>query len=122
LYIYRIWFIKAGLLKNTDAAPLLKRSNQAWLLAMIISILKNAYLLRKTETSAQRTSMPDVRTKIRAQQKTYAIDLIRTLLDIPIPLTQLSTTASGLMHSGFVGACGTISSLILLHQEWQKSK
>ena len=122
IYDNLMWAAKVGLIKNADTNTWLKRSNQAWLMAMLSAVVKNAYLLFQSEQLIKSTSTRETVVKIRNKQFNDSLELIRNFVDIPLPLTQLSPSVAEHMNSGFVGACGTITSLIGIYQEWKKIK
>ena len=53
IYDNLMWAAKVGLIKNADTNSWLKRSNQAWLMAMLSAVIKKKFKPRQIRMSCQ---------------------------------------------------------------------
>ncbi|PRP83577.1 hypothetical protein PROFUN_09126 [Planoprotostelium fungivorum] len=120
-YDHVIWAHKLGLIQR-DLAPLSRKSNTFWLIAMLCGIAKATYLIHITQQLAHTTTKADMVESLRKRQSEFSLELVRNLLDLPIPVTSLSPRLAAVFPTGLVGLCGTLSSLIGIHQVWSKIK
>jgi len=120
-YDHIIWAAKIGLVQK-DTTEHARRANIFWLLAMVMGIVKSAYLLHITQQLAAQQQKPETLEALRKRQHDYILELLRNLFDIPIPLTGLNKTVAAHIPTGIVGICGTITSLIGMQQVWSKIK
>jgi hypothetical protein len=89
---------------------------------MIAGIAKATYLIHITQQLAHTTTKADMVESLRKRQSEFSLELVRNLLDLPIPVTSLSPRLAAVFPTGLVGLCGTLSSLIGIHQVWSKIK
>jgi len=122
VYDHIVWATKLGLIKS-NIEEHSRKSNIFWFISMVTAILRNLYLLQQTQQLfASGTHKQDTLESLRKRQSEYLLDLIRNFLDLPIPITALSKKASQIVPGGVVGLCGTVTSLIGVHQVWTKTK
>jgi len=119
IYDHIIWATKLGLI-TTNVEAHSRKSNIFWFISMITAIVRNLYLLQQTQLLS--TGYKQDTNELKRRQNEYLLDLMRNCLDLPIPITALSKTANKAIPTGIVGLCGTISSLIGIHQVWSKTK
>jgi hypothetical protein len=92
--------------------------------------VKSLYLLQQTQQLIQQQSASSSSAQqkaetiesLRRRQFEFFLELLRNLFDVPIPLTGLSQTVAGVIPTGMVGLCGTVSSIIGIQQVWSKTK
>eukprot|EP01119_Soliformovum_irregulare_P005889 TRINITY_DN17631_c0_g1_i1.p1 TRINITY_DN17631_c0_g1~~TRINITY_DN17631_c0_g1_i1.p1 ORF type:complete len:229 (-),score=67.17 TRINITY_DN17631_c0_g1_i1:250-936(-) len=118
LYDHLIWAGKLGLTKVDLKGPA-RRANIFWLIAMVMGIIKSAHLIQRSEKLLKFNKNADVKA-LKKEQSEATLEMTRNILDLPIPLYGLSTTFQSQVPTGFVGLCGTITSLIGLKQVWNK--
>jgi len=120
-YDHIIWAAKIGLVQK-DVAPQTRKANIFWLIAMIMGIVKSAYQLNITQQLSLSTQKPEALDALNKRKQEYVLELLRNLLDVPIPLTALNQQAAAAIPTGIVGLCGTITSIIGMQQVWSKTK
>eukprot|EP01117_Protostelium_nocturnum_P002313 TRINITY_DN12977_c0_g1_i1.p1 TRINITY_DN12977_c0_g1~~TRINITY_DN12977_c0_g1_i1.p1 ORF type:complete len:264 (+),score=71.25 TRINITY_DN12977_c0_g1_i1:101-793(+) len=120
-YDHILLFNKIGLISR-DTKPVSKKSNTFWLLAMIMAIVRAAYYIHDTQNTARNATKPETLESIRQRQTEYSLELVKNVIDLPIPLSGLSPRFASVFPSGLVGLCGTVSSFIGVHQVWGKIK
>jgi len=113
VYDHIIWAAKLNLTK-VETTTYARRANIFWLIAMIMGVVKSAYLFKEVSESK---NSPQV---IRISQFSYALEGVRNVLDMPIPLYGLSTQFASRVPTGVVGLLGAITSLIGCYQQWNK--
>jgi len=117
-YDHFIWAGKAGLLKG-DLTVIGRRSNAFWLVAMLVAIVKQIYLLQQAQKLAKRDNKQVSRA---GTQLEIIIELLRNVFDVPLPLTALSEGAAQTISPSTVSLLATLSSIIGFYQVWTKIK
>jgi hypothetical protein len=84
--------------------------------------LKSAYLLQATQALVPKAIKEGTLEPLRKKQSELTLELLRNLIDVPIPLTGLSAPVARVIPTGIVGLCGMISSLIGIYQAYGKTK
>lgn len=110
LYDHVIWAGKLNLIK-TDKMPIYtRRANIFWLIAMLMGIIKTLYALQRVKRGDN------------DKKRELSLELVRNIMDVPIPLTGLNQRVAAAIPTGIVGLFGTITSLIGIYQAWSKIK
>ena len=123
LYDHLIWAGKTKLIKDLDLKSISYRACALWITGLFLNIIKTAYALQKNHQKALKQPNQDRALEtISEQQFDLSLDLVRTCLDVTIPLNTLSPSFSERVPSGVLGVLGLVSSLIGIFQVWKKTK
>jgi len=121
IYDHIIWAGKLGLVQ-TDLVGHNRKANIFWLISMVAGAIKSAYLLQQTQQKMNAAQKEEALDSLRKRQFEYFIELMRNILDLPIPLHALNKTVQQHVPTGLVGLSGSITSLIGIYQIWSKTK
>lgn len=133
-----LWAGKTGLLSSLDQRKWSQRSFRYYLLALILSLVRDVYELRllmecearskgtKAEdpqtTSSGATSQVQLLLSVLHHNPPLLLDLVKNSCDLFVPLDRLGLYSTG---PGWVGACGLTSSvlsILTIVHPWLKLK
>ncbi|GAM89897.1 hypothetical protein ANO11243_079370 [Dothideomycetidae sp. 11243] len=116
----------AGVRKSEAAKRLQKQAYQAWGMGLLFSVASGVYSLYQMRVQNQRVMQlqgTDAEKKVEGRKimrtrNQAQLQLLSDLCDLTVPSTALGYAD---FDDGFVGLAGTVSSLLGLRTQWQKT-
>ncbi|CCU76050.1 peroxisomal biogenesis factor (PEX11) [Blumeria hordei DH14] len=113
----------AGIRKSSFTQALQREANRCWMLGLLFSTVSstyNLYSLKQQERHLDKKNLEGLYTikKIENKRFTTKLQLISDLCDLTIPTSAIGLTS---FEDGTVGLAGTISSLIGVYSQWEKT-
>jgi peroxin-11B len=122
LYDNVIWAQKAQLATSFDIKKLGKRASFFWLVGMLVGIAKCFHLLNVTKLAMRKASSKEDSAVLAKRQNEVTLELVKNVFDLPLPLQGLFEGFKEAVPGGVIGLTGLFTSVIGVHQTWDKLK